>query len=300
MAVDPLLISYGGYFTSEIPATALLLCSLAFGYRAVALRDRSGAGSLALAGLLGGAAVVVRPQLILNLAVFALALRPWLLNRRAIASFACALALPVAGGIWYSSAARGQLTLIASEDGINFFMTECPVHAVRISVSPTQTYEFEHPAAAQLNRGVDYYYRGVAPWDESFFYRQGLDCLKRRPLTALVYALRNVADLTATSVPWPQANEIALGRIADVANILYCGALLSVLCALAWWRRRSRQPLPRGLRVLLWQLVWVVPFALLFGGEPRYRIPYDPFGLILIAAVTTAAASRLNSMVSEA
>ena len=225
-AFDPLLISYGGFFTSEIPATALLLCSLALGYGAAARPNRSGTALLALAGLLGGAAVVVRPQLILNLAVFALALRPWLLNRRAIAAFACALALPVAGGIWYSSAARGQLTLIASGGGLNFFGAQCPVRAVRLLVSPGQSYEYESPVTDQLNRGSDYFYRGIAPWDEGFLYRQGLDCIRHRPLRALVYALRNVADMTATTVPWPQANEVALGRIADVSNILYCGALL--------------------------------------------------------------------------
>jgi 4-amino-4-deoxy-L-arabinose transferase-like glycosyltransferase len=291
-AFNPLLISYGAYFTSEIPATALLICALALGYTAAARRNRSGIALLALAGLFGGAAVVVRPQLILNLAVFALALRPWLLNRRAIAAFACALALPVAGGIWYSSAARGQLTFIASNGGLNFFQEACSVHVLYLSESPGTSYYFGSPVAAQLNRGTDYYYRGIAPWDEGFFYRRGLECLKRRPLSALADSLRNVADLTATSEPWPQVNEHALGRIADASNILYCGALLCALFALAWWRRRAHQRLPRGIRVLLWQLLLIVPLAMLFSGEPRYRLPYDPFGLILIACVLTAATIR--------
>ena len=302
-SVDPLFITYGGFFTSEIPATALLLTSLWLGYDASMSEGRRAIGLLVASGLLGGAAVVVRPQLILTLAVLVCALRPWRVHRLAIAAFICVVATPVAGGVAYSTAASGHLTAIADNGGLNFFVTRCPVRELRLIIPPHQLYVFGNPVAVTLNRGTDYFYRGIGPWDQSFFYNQGLHCLTHDIPAQIGEAFREVADLTATSIPWPQVNEIGLSRISDITNILYCSALIIAILVLIRQRRSlgtdrsataSTGMTSRTAKILLWQLATVVPVVIVYGSEPRYRIPYDALGLILTAALATRRSDQVG------
>jgi 4-amino-4-deoxy-L-arabinose transferase-like glycosyltransferase len=284
-AANPLLIAYGGFFTSEIPATAALLGALWLG---VAAGRRPGGGSIPLglaAGLLAGVAIVIRPQLALNIVVLLYAMRRVRAQWRPLAALLCA-AIPVTGtGIAYTSAASGHLTTLAENGGMNFFQTHCDVHVVRLSVSPGQDYVFGAPVAVRLNRGADYFYRGVAPGDQSFFYRQGLRCISRNVPAAIGIAARDVVDLTVTSVPWPPVDETGLGRIVEVANVIYCTFLLVALALLARARKRPLLSIPSwSLKLLLAQLACVLPVAIIFSAEPRFRVPYDVFGLILIAA----------------
>ena len=284
-AVDPLFIAYGGFFTSEIPATAALLGALWLG---VAAGRRPGGDSIPLAlaaGLLAGVAIVTRPQLALNIVVLLYAMRRVRAHRRTLAALLCA-AIPVTeAGVAYTSAAAGHLTTLAENGGMNFFQTHCDVHVVRLSVSPGQGYVFGAPVAVTLNRGGDYFYRGVAPGDQSFFYRQGLHCISRNVPVAVGIAARDVADLTVTSVPWPPVDETGLGRIVEVANVIYCTLLVVTLALLARARRRTSPAIPSwSLKLVLAQLACVLPVAIIFSAEPRFRVPYDVFGLILIAA----------------
>lgn len=300
-AVDPLLIAYGGFFTSEIPATAALLGALWLGV-AAARRPTRGSIPLGLAaGLLGGAAIVTRPQLALNIVVLLFAMRPLRARWRAVAALLCA-AIPVTGtGVAYTSAAAGHLTTLAENGGMNFFQTHCDVHVVRLSVSPGQGYVFGAPVAVTLNRGADYFYRGVAPGDQSFFYRQGLHCIGRNIPGAIGLAARDVADLTVTSIPWPPVDETGLGRIVDVANVIYCTLLVLTLALLARARWRRSLAIPSwSLKLLLAQLACVLPVAIIFSAEPRFRIPYDAFGIILIAATIAGTREQLASAAAAA
>ncbi|MBV8915596.1 MAG: glycosyltransferase family 39 protein [Acetobacteraceae bacterium] len=282
-AADPLLIAYGGFFTSEIPATAALLGALWLG---VAAGRRSGRGSMLLglaAGLLAGAAIVTRPQLALNIVVLLFAMRQRHAHRRTLAALLCAAIGVTGAGVAYTSAAAGHLTTLAENGGMNFFQSHCDVHVVRVTVSPGQDYVFGAPAAVMQNRGADYVYRGVQPGDQSFFYRQGLHCVSRNVPEAIGIAARNMADLTVTSVPWPPVDETGLGRIVDAANVIYCTFLVVALGLLVRGRRRRSPAVTSwALRLLLAQLACMLPVAIIFGAEPRFRVPYDAFGLILI------------------
>ena len=159
------------------------------------------------------------------------------------------------------------------------------------------------PVAVTLNRGTDFFYRGIGPWDQSFFYSQGLHCLTHDVPAQIGDAFRTLADLTATSIPWPQVNEIGLSRIADITNILYCSALIIAILVLIRRRRSlgtdrsataSTGMTSRTAKILLWQLATVVPVVIVYGSEPRYRIPYDALGLILIAALVARRSDQVG------
>src|SRR5215211_7609298 len=250
----PLYITYGGYFTSETPSLAFLLASLWAGYGAGRLSGRT-AGWLGLAaGLLGGVAIVNRPQLILNLAVLAV---PMLFRLRrqalAFAGIVVGSAAILAGAVWYNSAAAGKPTGLSENAGLNFWIGQCDVHDVT-TVDPARniSYSFGNPVWAQLERGGTYYFEGYMVWDQGFFYEMGLRCIEKDGLGHVRILARNVLNMSATTVPWPQVTEDGQRAVVRVSNLGYS---------------------------LLVPLV-----AIFFFGDPRVRSTYDVFGLALLAA----------------
>jgi 4-amino-4-deoxy-L-arabinose transferase-like glycosyltransferase len=287
-ALWPLYITYGGYFTSETPSLAFLLASLWAGYRAVRFPGRS-AGWLGLvAGLLGGVAIANRPQLILNLAVLAVPLL-FRLRRQALtlACIAAGTAFILAGTVLHNSVAADKPTGLSENAGLNFWMGQCDVHDVR-TVDPARniSFSFGNPVWAQLGRGGTYYFEGPLVWDQGFFFGLGLRCIERDGLGHVSVLARNVVNMTATTVPWPQGNNEEGQRGAvRVSNLAYSLVLpLVVIYSGYLIVRRGASGLSSGELVMLLQLACVLPVALFFFGDPRLRSTYDIFGLALLAA----------------
>lgn len=300
-AVAPLFILYAGFFTSETPSLALLGGALWLGYRARSAPPR-GALALGLAGgLLGGALVATRPQFILNLLLVVVALaRPVQTRWRAAASFAVGLLAVVGAVVVVNSNNAGHLTGVSENSGLTFYQAQCNIHRVSTGRPPGFGYVFENPVAFSLRRGHDARFPNHIGWDSGFFFGQGIDCVGNNGLGHVAILVRDVLDLTATSVPWPPMDEIALSRIADIANVLYSAALLALLVLVPLARRRWQvdERTRWGVNVLLAQLAMVVPVALVFGSEPRYRLPYDIFGLALAGWLIAGVITRRRSAIS--
>lgn len=294
VAASPLAIAYTGYFTSETPATALLVAVvlLALTCRTSTGRRRLLAG-VAL-GVAAGALLGVRPQLALN-GLFAVAplLIRWRTYRTALAGAV------VAGGVLLAptlaaNAAAGAAGRINTHEGINFFLAHCDVRLLSTGLDATTgRWDVASPVAIQRDRGYDEFEPDHPPWDSDHYFRRGFDCIGDDGLGHVAVVVRNAADMTITSTPWPLVDGPVLGDVARVANVVYCAALLVALVVLAVWWRRGRLEWRGGVGILLVHLSLVLPTALLFLGEPRYRIPYDVFGWMLIAAVV-AQALRLD------
>ena len=97
-----------------------------------------------------------------------------------------------------------------------------------------------------------------------------------------------IADTTATSKPWPQINEPTLRTVTDGVNVLYGYALLPLIILITLERVRRRVTTRAGEVTLLAHLACVVPTAIVFLGDPRFRAPYDVFGLMLLSAAITS------------
>ena len=287
-ALWPLYVTYGAFFTSETPSLAFLLASLWAGYVAVRL---SGwwAGWLGLvAGLLGGAAVVNRPQLILNLVVLAV---PLLFRFRrqglVLAGIVVGTAVIVAGAVAHNSAAAGKLTGVSANAGVNFWIGHCDVRRVTTYDPATDVnYTIATPVWLQLGRGRDYYFKGHTVWDQTFFYKLGLRCIEREGFGHVGILARNVVDMTATTVPWPQSDQDGQQRdVVRVSNLAY-GLLLPLVVVYSVFiiLRRRASGLHSGESVMLLQLACMLVVALFFYGDPRVRSTYDVFGLALLAA----------------
>jgi 4-amino-4-deoxy-L-arabinose transferase-like glycosyltransferase len=282
----PLYITYGGYFTSEIPSLAFLLASLWAGYRAGRLSGWA-AGWLGLsAGLYGGVAVANRPQFILNLAVLAV---PMLFSLRrqalALAGILAGSALILAGTVLHNSAAAGKPTGLSENAGLNFWMGHCDVHDVT-TADPVRniTFTFGNPVWAQLGRGGSYYFEGYLVWDQAFFYEMGLRCIEKNGVGHVRVLARNVLNMGATTVPWPQVNEDGQRGVVRLSNLAYSLLLPFVVIYSGFVIIRGRgSGRSSGEAVMLLQLACVLVVAIIFFGDPRVRSSYDVFGLALLA-----------------
>ena len=287
----PLYITYGAFFTSETPSLAFLLASLWAGYGAVRLSGWQAGWVGLTAGLLGGVAVANRPQLILNLAVLAVPLL-FSLRRQALVlgGIVAGTAVVLAATVLHNSAAAGKPTGLSENAGLNFWMGHCDVHDVR-TVDPVRniTFGFGNPVPAQLGRGGTYYFEGILVWNQGFFYEMGLRCIERDGIGHVPLLARNILNMGATTVPWPQVNnEDGQRALVRVSNLVYSLMLpLVVIYSVFVLVRRRASGRSSGEAVMLLQLACVLVVAIFFFGDPRVRSTYDVFGLALLAARIT-------------
>jgi 4-amino-4-deoxy-L-arabinose transferase-like glycosyltransferase len=293
VAVWPLTVTDSGYFLSESPGLAFLLASLWLGYEAQRRAGRSALLLGVVAGGLGAAAVAIRPQYLLNLALVAVPFLPRRrLNLRAAGGFAAtALVLLIAVSA-FNTAIAGRPTALSREGGVTFFLGQCHVRAVQV-VTPTSSYIIEPPVYVQTGGNLAYF-SGHQIWEDGFFYRKGLHCLAHDGARWPVHAAHVLLDMTATSIPWPQVGQSTLSTVADWTNTFYGYGLLPLIIIVAAVRIRRRVPTASGETALLAHLLCLVPVALVYFGDPRFRSTYDVFGLALLAAALADIPSRIR------
>lgn len=285
-AAWPPFVSFAGYFTSETPATMLLLLALWLLLRLRHAGVPSGRTYLlaATAGAAAVATVAVRPQLSLNLVV---ALIPLLsLWRRAllVTAAAAGAGLPLAAVLFLGQQLSGQPSLGAN-GGVNFFQGHCAVHAV-LAGPADDVMEVLSPIAVQQHLGLDYTFRLHRMTDQPFFYQQGWHCITADPAHQATLALHHLADLTATTRMWPQVDDSgAFAHAVHTTNLVWAFVLpLTMVAALAGWRWTETRRRDAHVELLA-HLLCAAVLAVVYYGDPRFRVPYDVFGLALLASL---------------
>jgi len=293
VAIWPLTVTDSGYFLSESPGLAFLLASLWLGYEAQRREGRTALWLGVLAGALGAAAVAIRPQYILNLALVAVPFLPRRpLNRRAAGGFAAAAVVLLIGVSAFNTAIAGRPTTLSREGGVTFFIGQC--HAYHVDVRTATTGWSVEPPPYVQNGGNYYSFPGHEIWQDGFFYRKGLTCLENYGARWPVHAGHMILDMTATSIPWPQVGQPVLSTVTDWTNIVYGYGLLPLVIVLALVRIARHVPTAAGEKALLANLLCFVPVALVYFGDPRFRSTYDVFGLALLAAALADLPSRMR------
>ena len=288
-AVWPLFITYGGYFTSETPALAFLIAAFWTGTAATRRRGGAALGLAVLSGVLGGAASATRPQLLINVVILAAIV--FVASRRKIAlvsSLAAGLVAVLALVVVHNSIASNQLTGLATNGGVNFWFGHCDARSVTILDAENQkTFQIQHPVPAEAGRPGDFVVRNHAIWDEDYFLGLGWDCIGQDGLGHVLRLGRNILDMTATTVPWPQTAEQGWSRdVVQATNVLYSVALpWIVIESVGLTRRRRREGKGGGEVFMLLNLACVAVVAVLVLGDPRVRTVYDVFGFALLAAL---------------
>jgi 4-amino-4-deoxy-L-arabinose transferase-like glycosyltransferase len=281
-ALWPIHIAYGGHFMSETPALAFMCAALWLAERS---RLFASPWTGVLGGIAGGLAIAQRPALVINVFVAAWPLaRRAALHARPLAGIAAGAALALLPVVAYASAASGHLAL-SENSGLVFYMGHCPVRAVEAG-PPGAHYSFESPVTTQLARGVNVNFPNRDIWDQGFFYAQAFACIARDGVGHVHMLLRNIFDMGLSTVPWPPSNDPGVRDVVKLANIAYVIALPFIVAgAIGLIRRRWASGGGRGELVMLVQLATVLVAAIVYFGDPRYRTPYDVFGLALLGAV---------------
>jgi hypothetical protein len=120
----------------------------------------------------------------------------------------------------------------------------------------------------------------------------GLECIGRDGLGHARLLARNVLDMTATTTPWPQADDEKGQRgVVQATNLAYSLLLPWILIESIFLIRRRAAGWKSGEAVMLAHFACVVLVAVLYYGDPRVRSSYDAFGLALLAALV---ADRLS------
>jgi 4-amino-4-deoxy-L-arabinose transferase-like glycosyltransferase len=285
VALWPLHIAYAGYFLTETPSLALFTASL---WLATSARRAHDMTKMALlGGLLAGAAVAIRPMFLLN-AVLTIAplARPLERYRRAAIPFVAGLMLVLLGVVAHNTAATGHLTGLSENTGMDFFLGHCNVNVLTTGRPDSLHFRFGSPAAVQRGGGRDYDFPDHQVWEQDFFVAQAFECIRADGVGHVRLVLRNIFDMGFTTVPWPPSNEAILRDVVRVNNVLYAAALpFLVIGGIRLLRKRRRVGDPPNEAYLLLHMTPVVVLAVVFFGDPRYRIPYDIFGLALLAAI---------------
>jgi hypothetical protein len=88
-----------------------------------------------------------------------------------------------------------------------------------------------------------------------------------------------------STVPWPPSNDPGVRDIVKLGNVAYVVALPFIVAGAIGLIRRRWSSGGGGELVMLVQLSTVLVTAVVYFGDPRYRTPYDVFGVALLGAV---------------
>lgn len=301
IALWPLSITYGGYFLSETPTAVCLLLLLWLTNECVhATARRRAVWTAGALGLSAGAALAVRPQLALSVLIAGGAVLARSIHRGSVVRAAVVgIAIPVVAALALNARAAGEFAGLSENGGFNFFQGHCVARDV-VTGTPGNSLSFGSPVAVQLNRGHDFSFPDHLAWEQSYFFDVGKDCIRADGISHVKILGYNVLDLGFTTVPWPQSTDGGLRGLVDATNtgytlVLVPAMLVAIDGLISGWRRTRR--LDKTV-VLLAHLVSVIPTALIFYGDPRFRTPYDVVGIILIAVVVERMMTRSGTEAS--
>jgi len=196
------------------------------------------------------------------------------------------LLFPVVPVLAVNAAAAGHVVGFSENGGMNFFQGHCPANSITTGNRFAGIYALGSPVAIQNDRGIDYVFPTHPAWDQSYFIREGIRCIKQDPVGQIGVIARNVADLGITSVPWPQSGDRGLRRFVRPANLIYSVVLpISLVTSFFLLIQGPPRRYREGEWILIATVLAVLPTAVIFYGDPRFRVPYDVFGLALTGSV---------------
>ena len=281
-AVHYLAISYAGFFLSENVLTLGLVS-------ACALLVPGDARRCAGAGLAVGLGAWAKSQLFLLAPLWAVLLWRSGERRSAVALVAATLAVVVPVSI-VCSARSGHFAFISTNGGETFALAQCPVSRIEYRDPQSHTAgAFGLPVLVQrAERGEIEGRWAVARYevpfiDSGYYLRRGVECIRDNPRHTTRMLAMHLVDTFAgppwsNVVPWPDSHtrfrNWALG-----SNLFVAYAVAPLAFWTLWKRRRER-----GVWFLFGlPIASLLASAVLFHGDPRYRVPYD-FAFFALAA----------------
>jgi 4-amino-4-deoxy-L-arabinose transferase-like glycosyltransferase len=270
-ACYPPLVWISAYAYSEAIAWPIGLAVVwVFDRRAA---DRSGVSSVLAAGALTGAAILIRPGMIIFLALAAL----WLMIRRAPSralAFAVAAVFVVAPWTIRNYLHEGRFVAVASEGGVTFWTGNHP-HAIGegdLAANPelkrdALVLRAQHPTLTEDEM-------------ERVYYHEAFGWIGAHPWRWLALEIRKIFYLVV-----PIGPSYRLHSFRYLAASLLSYGLLLPAAVIGFWRARPRRGTVPGLWLLGGSAVLM---CLIFFPQERFRIPMIDPVLVVCAACSVA------------
>ncbi len=285
-AVYPPLVWISAYALSEALYSLLALACALLLARAIDATEPHLPGqrqpyfALALGGVLAGIAALVRPVMVLFVALYA----AWLLFRRApvhTAAFVLGAAIVIAPWTLQSSQRAHRFVLIATEGGVTFWTGNHPLASGEGDLAANPQLKSADIELRKRHRHLD------ADALEPIYYREAFDHIRAEPARWLGLMVRKFVYQWIPVGPSYRLHSTlyAATSIASYAVVLPFG-----IAGLVWLVRNRRVPV-----VLLLLAASQVLAGLIFLPQERYRIPViDPVLLIFAAVWLTSAVRRVR------
>ncbi len=295
-------VAYSGFFTSELWFSTASLLATAFFLRAAEGRT----GSALLAGIFLALAFVVRPQVLLSVGLVAIGLvlarlfgqRVSTFRRRAMVLLLAPLVLAIAFSSVRYFRLTGTFGMICSNGPLNRLFGATDVVKVEATWDGRDGshwgWWFSPPVKGEATPATTETLRGQFIGDAV-----ALERIRERRLAGVPTSarLRRMADNVVHLVdnePWPE-NQSA-GRKRTWLRPKYAAAVYPVLALAVLGLAVVRRHLAAAVAIVA-QLVTLVVVAALYFAEARFRVPYDPFLLVLAVVGATALVRRYASRI---
>jgi len=286
------LLAFAGFFSSEQPYAGAIALSA---WLLVKLVERGATWVAIAAGAFTSVAYLVRPQIVMTMAAFAVVALVVLWRRPARAPALRVSRLMIAGGVLAATVAWGAVRYhdlshrwgLISDNGTmtrlwadtDYGRVVATWHAVD---GVGRVFQFESPPKAELGEDHQLTFDGYVGDGAR------LDGARRGEVGYMTLGERlgrwagNVVLLFGRDSLWPESryHRTAWRKVADVtSSVILVGVLVPLALAgiASCVRRPTLAPLVATLHVLTMILV-----AAFFFAEQRYRVPYDVF-LVLLA-----------------
>lgn len=279
------LVLYTGFLLTETTFTFLVTLTVWLLLRAV---EAPRLWRCLVAGISLGLGCIVRSNLLMAfplLAVWGILYRKQLPRqawKAPIVTILCAFPLLTAVAA-HNTRLAGHPVGLATNGGVNFFLSRSEYKGVAF---PNDTTVGGVTAYHNRIRYEEMFVSSRPAYDESYFYRQGLQLIAEDPMRILS-GLRNIQDgigLGPLREPayWPSwmgyTNILNIFARAIALLGLFPALMRSVIAVVR--KRPAKQTDP--LRTLLWFVVLSeIATMYLFLGDPRGRLPFDPLIIIL-------------------
>jgi hypothetical protein len=272
-AVYPPLVWVASYAWSEAIAWPIGLFVVWWFDRAAAMTDRDGWKSAAVAGLLTGLAILIRPSTLL-FGPFALG---WLAWRRRFALalvFGAAAAAIVTPWTLRNMAEYGRFVLVATEGGVTFWTGNHPRARGEGDLAANPHLKLESQALRRRHPELS------EEAMEPVYYREALSWIQSHPIDWVRLEVRKAFYLVVPIGP----SYTLHSRLYYGASVLSYGLVLPIALAglVRLGHRRSRTP---GLWLLAGS---AIATCLIFFPQERFRIPVIDPALVICAAAALA------------
>ena len=284
-------IDCAGFFLTENPFMFFNLLSLWLLIRSLRTQSAWGAAAAALlSGIFLGVAVSFKSFVVISAGLIGVYL-VWLAWRQRWRGLPLRLSAALIGLL----AVMAPLTVRATRLNDGRFCLGSSTGAMNILqghhgnigwvhfVDPKRNTRYKFGSAASLQKHYDPLYLPCGPYDGAEIMAETRTWIQAHPIEALRLSVEHVFDLFINNEFWPGNMRFERRWMTLFQELFLIAILFPVLLLVVDYRWKLLKPEASGVLLALLPLAGVMSAAFIAIGEIRYRVPFDPY-LILLAS----------------